>query len=457
MAFQRVFETFVSFKRIPLRIIIITALLSWALQVGALVQGQPLYIIALFTLLPWIPLVAFEGVWKYEHYSFMAVLALVTILQVGHLGEHFFQVSQLYGLNGVLVCPPPVDNAANAQRAMDMGIRPANEPHTGYSAVNVVHYDAAGQPVRDANGREVVGPPACGVFGQLDFETIHLVWDTLVWIGALWLLVQYPSNRWLWVSIFAASAHEIEHLFLGWQYFADTVKQFSYTHPLWATTANGVLVTAHPAGLITEPETFYEAGGKQGIMGTCGLVEVMFLGTPTCPASGVMPFRPVLHFGYNSLVVIPTVIGFLTQVRRAHNQYLAQALTGLSETQLISATPQLERMTFKAGQVVVRQGEAADHFYIISRGEAEVVREEADGQELVISRLGSGQYFGEIGLLHGGKRIATVRAAGDLEVLAFDRKTFNTLMEESEVTKAELERLARQRVLQVKALKSGGG
>ncbi len=450
--FATIFERFVAFRRIPLRVVIITALASYALQLGAILQGQPLYIIALFTLLPWIPIAFFEGLWKYEHYSYVAIFAIITALQVGHLGEHAFQVSQLYVLNGVLECPFPRDNAANAQRAIDAGLRPASEAPTGIYASRLVHFDDAGQPVKGSDGQEVVGPPACGVFGQLDFETIHFYWDTCVWIGALFLLLKFPRNVFLWIALTAASLHEMEHMFLYYIYVRETEHVFRYTHTLWATTVQGNTVTGHPVGRVVDLTTFYEAGGKQGLMGRHGLVESVIFNN-----SLTFPFRPVLHFGYNSFVVIPTVIAFLWQSRRVYNQYLAKALPGLSEQQLVQATPQLERVRFAPGEVIVRQGDLADRFYIITRGQVEVLREGPGGQEVSISRLGAGQYFGEIGLLHGGRRIATCRAVDNVEALALDRHTFSNLVDGSDVSKETLDRIVRQRVSQTQAIQAASG
>jgi hypothetical protein len=139
--FTTIFERFVSFRRVPMRIVVITALTSYVLQVGAIVQGQPLFIIALYTLIPWIPAFLFEGLWKFEHYNWVAVFAIVAALQVGHLGEHAFQVSQLYLLNGVLECPFPRDNAANAQRAIDAGLpRVGILTSSNYSSLNPGYY-----------------------------------------------------------------------------------------------------------------------------------------------------------------------------------------------------------------------------------------------------------------------------------------------------------------------------
>lgn len=453
--FARIFERFVAFRRIPMRVVIITAVASYVLQLGAILQGQPLYIIALLTLIPWIPLAFFEGLWKYEHYSWIAVFAVVTALQVGHLGEHTFQVTQLQFLNGTIACPPPVDNAVNAQRAVAAGLRTPDQGATGYSSSNVVMPNSQGQPVlRD--GRQVVGPPACGVFGQLDFETIHLVWDTLVWLGALFLLLKFPGNGFLWLAMIAASVHEVEHLFIGWVFFAENEHIYRFTRTLWATTADGAIVTATPVGTVVEATNFYEAGGLAGIMARGGMAQWLLF-NPTGDPNGIQLFRrPILHFGYNTIVVIPTVLGFFWQSRKVYNQYLAKALPGLTEQQLISATPRLERLTFDPGVAIVKQGDPADKFYIITKGQAEVLRQGPSGQEVVVSRLGVGQYFGEIGLLHGGKRIATVRAADDVEVLALDRDTFGSLVDESDVSREELDRIVRQRVTQTRALQGSG-
>ena len=143
------------------------------------------------------------------------------------------------------------------------------------------------------------------------------------------------------------------------------------------------------------------------------------------------------------------------QVRRVYDEFLAEALPELTEEQLVSATPKLMPVKYSAGDIIVRQGDLADKFYIITKGQVEVVREQDSGQELVVTRLGEGQYFGEIGLMHGGKRMATIRAAADVEVLALDRNTFSNLMAESEMSREEMDRVTRQRLAQVRALETG--
>jgi hypothetical protein len=448
-----VVERFVAFRRIPIKVVAITALASYALQIGAILQGQPLYIIALYTLLPWIPLAFFEGVWKYEHYSWVAVFAIIAALQVGHLSEHAVQVYELKILNhgdtSAVACPPPKDSDTNARRAVQMGLRPRGIDSTGKAASTIV-YPA---PTAENPSRTQSGPPACGVFGQLDFETIHLIWDSLVWIGALWLLTKFPNNKWLWVAMIAASVHEVEHLFLGFIYFFDTGKDFVHTTFVWATVPNGNQVKAYAVGTTKELTDFYHAGGSTGIMGKNGFFERVVLGS----SDGNFLLRAYLHWWYNCAVVIPTVIAFVLQMRKVYNVYLARALPELSEEQLVAATPKLQNLKFPAGSVIVRQGDLADRLYIMTKGHAEVIRAGPNGQEVLVNRLGPNQYFGEIGLLHGGKRIATIRAMDDVEVLALDRDSFQGLLSVSEVSRDDVERLVRQRVMHVRAVETGTG
>src|SRR2546428_13835165 len=111
--------------------------------------------------------------------------------------------------------------------------------------------------------------------------------------------MRFWTNIWLWVAITAASLHEMEHLFLGSIYFFERTPVFDHLAVLWGTTVAGNIVTAHPLGVEQVATTFYEAGGKQGIMGPSGLVEQLI-----GPRGPFLP-RPVLPFGPHSPVLIP--------------------------------------------------------------------------------------------------------------------------------------------------------
>jgi hypothetical protein len=80
----------------------------------------------------------------------------------------------------------------------------------------------------------------------------------------------------------------------------------------------------------------------------------------------------------------------------------------------------LDTVRFAAGDVVVREGDESDRFYIIESGTVRVTA--GDGHLLRVE--GPGEYFGEIGLLRDVPRTATITAADDLVLLALDRDEF---------------------------------
>ena len=98
---------------------------------------------------------------------------------------------------------------------------------------------------------------------------------------------------------------------------------------------------------------------------------------------------------------------------------------------------EVERMKlrrFLAGQTIIREGDPADSFFILTRGAASVRRNGPDG-EREISTLKAGDFFGEVGLLTGTPRNATVRATAPSEVLELDADGFRDLVESSQATK----------------------
>jgi CRP-like cAMP-binding protein len=79
-------------------------------------------------------------------------------------------------------------------------------------------------------------------------------------------------------------------------------------------------------------------------------------------------------------------------------------------------------VAFEPGEVVIRAGEPADAFYVIVRGRAGVAGEH-------LSRtLREGDYFGEIALIDGGPRSATVIAVDELRTLRIPKSAFLALL-----------------------------
>ena len=79
----------------------------------------------------------------------------------------------------------------------------------------------------------------------------------------------------------------------------------------------------------------------------------------------------------------------------------------------------MRQLHVPAGQAIISEGEQGEDFYVLESGEVEVTQ-----RGRVLRRQGPGEFFGEIALLHGVPRTATVTATTDLVVHALDRATF---------------------------------
>ena len=101
-----------------------------------------------------------------------------------------------------------------------------------------------------------------------------------------------------------------------------------------------------------------------------------------------------------------------------------------------------DEVTVAKGKVLVEQGKPGHEFFLILDGKASVQKNNRKTAE-----LGAGQYFGEMALLQGGQRRATVRAGNDgVEVMALDRETFVSLIDESEQARREFDRVMAERL-----------
>ena len=82
-------------------------------------------------------------------------------------------------------------------------------------------------------------------------------------------------------------------------------------------------------------------------------------------------------------------------------------------------------------QFIVREGDPGDTFFILVKGSISVCRIAPDGRETILSILKEGDFFGEMSLLDGAPRSATVVAEQDMRVTNFDRGEFVRLVEVS--------------------------
>lgn len=106
----------------------------------------------------------------------------------------------------------------------------------------------------------------------------------------------------------------------------------------------------------------------------------------------------------------------------------APLFAGLPPGRLESIARELVPLTVQAGDVVVREGDPADRFYLIESGSYRVTQER-DGAVHPLRTLGPDEVFGEIGLLGHGRRTATVTSEGDGRLWALERDAFLELVQ----------------------------
>ena len=88
-------------------------------------------------------------------------------------------------------------------------------------------------------------------------------------------------------------------------------------------------------------------------------------------------------------------------------------------------TDRVSKAHYNKGEYIFRQGDPGNDFYIIERGEVEVIREtETSDQKETIGILGKGDFFGEMALINDNPRNTSIIASTDVECVVMGRKVF---------------------------------
>ncbi len=105
------------------------------------------------------------------------------------------------------------------------------------------------------------------------------------------------------------------------------------------------------------------------------------------------------------------------------------AFDDLEEDVLSDLAGRIELVSVRDGQAIFRRGDAADAFYVVRSGAMRIEDEDIDeGDVLVLTTLGRGDAFGELGLLGSARRSATARAEGDVTLFRVDKAAFDRLL-----------------------------
>ena len=215
----RVIGEAAAIRSVPARIVLITAAAASAGGIVAFLEGWPLWAVGVCVVAPTLPLLVCETRWLCLHYGWFSLFWVLVVTQIGHFVEHIAQMSQI---------------------------------HLQGESPKVAH----------------------GIFGQLDIEWVHFIWNSWVLLAAVWLLViRFWRNPWLWATAVIATWHAIEHVVIFQAY----------------------LRTGKP--------------GDPGMLAKGGRI-----------VGGLPILRPDLHFFYNLIETLPLVIAFIWQAKHIYGE-----------------------------------------------------------------------------------------------------------------------------------------
>jgi ATP-binding cassette subfamily B protein len=126
----------------------------------------------------------------------------------------------------------------------------------------------------------------------------------------------------------------------------------------------------------------------------------------------------------------------------------SSAFRFLSDEHFAALEPLLQEEHYDFGDVIVKQGDPADAFYILTHGRARAVKVKPDGEEIPLGVLKPGDSFGEAALAEGGRRMATVRCSTAVDVLRIDRNDFLQLVAQAPELRHYIEMIGRNRAVQ---------
>jgi CRP-like cAMP-binding protein len=136
----------------------------------------------------------------------------------------------------------------------------------------------------------------------------------------------------------------------------------------------------------------------------------------------------VAAFGAKDIIEI---IGSIEQlILRDHQMKRLKSVPLFSEfshVMLASLLPAMQARTYQEGEHIIRQGEIGTNFFLVQKGECNIVHNDEDGNSTVIKTLGELSYFGEMALLSQTPRSADVIAATECKIFMVEHATFQRM------------------------------
>lgn len=154
------------------------------------------------------------------------------------------------------------------------------------------------------------------------------------------------------------------------------------------------------------------------------------------------PIRNIYH--HKTQTFEETLHGIIKILRKV------DFLTKLNDADLLKLAHKIKHQMFAAGEVLFNQGEPGKTFYIINSGHVQVTVKNNCGEIVLVREMGKYDFFGEMSLLTGDPRSATISAIEDTETLVLEKDDLRDLLELNEEAKETISQILAERQLRTK-------
>jgi cAMP-dependent protein kinase regulator len=175
-----------------------------------------------------------------------------------------------------------------------------------------------------------------------------------------------------------------------------------------------------PAGITTLVSTL-SRGGSFGEL-------ALLYGSPR--AASVIATSPVRCWSMDRATYHGLLACLASQKRTQYEAFLKNIpiFSPCTKWELLRIVDALQPIVYRPGDVIVRQGDPGDFFYIVLEGEVRVTKTLESGNTVMVGQLGPSRYFGELALLNNQPRASTVTAATAVRCVRVNRDGFDRVL-----------------------------
>jgi len=174
------------------------------------------------------------------------------------------------------------------------------------------------------------------------------------------------------------------------------------------------------------------------IVGEVGLISGRKRGATVRAASGAIVVEIPRNAALKLMSTVPAAKREITRIS-TERQLLQMLGSTVTPADLAEVLATAEIQSVRAGEAIIKEGEASYDIFVIRQGSM-VVEKDIGGKPVFLSYLPAGSYVGEMALIDGGRRTATVRAAIKSEVIKLNGDAFRALLEAKPELLARFER-----------------